>query len=133
MRLRHVFLTASVLAASSGCWRHPEAAPSTGGHDLISRNELDRTRELTLYDAIAKIRPAFLRNRSATARGRSAGQQLMVYVDGEKLDSMDDLRHLTPAEVEEVRFYEPQQANVRFGRYNNYGGAIAITLRQQGD
>src|SRR5690349_6766781 len=125
MRLPLVLLTATVLT-SAGCWRHVEEAPVTGGHEVITRAELDRSRELNLYDAIAKIRPAFLRNRSATARGRDAGQQMMVYVDGERLDTIDDLRHLTPGEVEEVRFYEPAQANVRFGLHNNYGGAIAI-------
>jgi hypothetical protein len=132
MRLPVVLLTATVFATSA-CWRHAEEAPTTGGHEVITRAELERSHELTLYDAILKIRPAFLRNRSFTARGRDAGRQMMVYVDGERLDTIDDLRRLTPSEVEEVRFYEPSQANVVFGRYNNYGGAIAVKMRQQGE
>jgi hypothetical protein len=54
----------------------------------------------------------------------------MLYVDGDAMDSIDDLRRLSPAEVMEVRFYEPQLANTYFARRNNAGGAIAVTLRK---
>lgn len=133
MRVHHVLLAASLLAISTGCFRHAESAPK-GARDHISRAELDRAREMTLYDAIARLRPMFLRNRSYVANGRSASAPIMVYLDGEKLASgIDDLRRIVPTEVEEVRFYEPAQANVHFGRYNNYGGAIAVRLRPIGD
>jgi hypothetical protein len=133
MRVQHVLLAASLAAITAGCFRHPETTPK-GARDHISRAELERSREMTLYDAVAKLRPMFLRNRSFVANGRSAAAPIMVYLDGEKLGSgVDDLRRIAPAEVEEVRFYEPAQANVLFSRYNNYGGAIAIKLRPIGD
>jgi hypothetical protein len=55
--------------------------------------------------------------------------ELMLYVDGERMHGVDDLRRFSVKEVYEVRFYEPQLANTYFARYNNSGGAIAVALK----
>jgi hypothetical protein len=110
---------------------HQNAQPAAnGGHDLITQEELEGAGANTLYEAVAKLRPHFLKPRTVTAYGRPASSPLMLYVDGEKMESIDDLRHLPILEVREVRFYEPQIANQRFGRYNNAAGAIAVSLKQ---
>lgn len=119
-----------LLGASAACIR-----PGVGGpeprrpHDLISADELDRARENNLFDAVARLRPHMLRNRTSLAYGRAATAPVMVYVDGEKVDGIDFLRRVATSEVQEVRYFEPQVANTRFARYNNAGGAIAIVLR----
>jgi len=131
MQLRHVLVALALGGGTiTGCVRRGATAPANGGHEVILLQELERSKELTLYDAVAKLRPNFLRNRSYTAHGRNAGRQMMLYVDGEKMESIDDLRRFTPSQVQEVRFYEPQIANTVFGRYNNYGGAVAVILKK---
>jgi hypothetical protein len=114
----------------TSCVRRGAPPPVLGTRDVISRAELDKVHDFNLYETIYKIRPHFLRNRSATAHGKAASRPLNLYVNGERMDSIDDLRRLSPAEVEEVRFYEPQLANLHFARYNNAGGAISVTLRK---
>ena len=133
MRVQRALLLGASLAvalSSAACVRKGATAPQRGTHDLISRAELDRAPEFNLYETIYKLRPHFLKNRTATAHGKEASRPMMLYVNGERMDSIDDLRRLSPAEVEEVRFYEPQLANLHFARYNNAGGAIAVTLRK---
>jgi hypothetical protein len=131
MRFSRLFLLVALVGGSSiGCVRRGAVAPDRGTHDLITRAELDRAPEFNLYETIYKIRPHFLKNRSSTAHGKPTSRPVMLYVNGEKMDSIDDLRRLSPTEVEEVRFYEPQLANLRFASYNNAGGAIAVTLRK---
>lgn len=130
MRFSRLLLLCALVGIPMGCVRKGASAPARGTHDVITRAELDRAPEFNLYEAIYKIRPHFLRNRSTTAHGKNASRPLMLYVNGEKMDSVDDLRRLSPTEVEEVRFYEPQMANLHFARYNNAGGAIAVTLRK---
>lgn len=130
MGIRHVGLIAVLGLGLTACWRHNTPPTPSGGHDIITLHELERVKDLTLFDAVRQLRPHFLRNRTLTAHGRGASSQLMLYVNGEKMDSVDDLRRLWPSDVEEVRFYEPQLANTYFARYNNAGGAIAVKLRK---
>jgi hypothetical protein len=130
MRPRHLLAFLCLGGALLGCYRRGSVAPPSGGRHLITQQELDRYHDMTLYDAVYKLRPHFLRNRSVTAHGRAPSRQLMLYVNGEKMDSVDDLRRLWPSDVQEVRFYEPQLANTYFARYNNAGGAIAVVLRK---
>jgi hypothetical protein len=130
MRVRRVLLGLTLVAGVAGCVRKGAVAPQNGGHYVITQEELDRATELSLYDAVLKLRPHFLKNRSVTAHGRDPSRQLMLYVNGERMDGVDDLRRFSPTEVQEVRFYEPHLANTYFARYNNAGGAIAIKLRK---
>lgn len=130
MRINHLVLALALCSASiAGCVRQGAVPPPNGGHDLITAEELERVRDYTLYDAIRRLRPNFLKSRAVTAYGRPASSPLMLYVDGEKMDSIDDLRRISPSEVLEVRFYEPQIANTRFARYNNSGGAINVIMK----
>jgi hypothetical protein len=119
-----------LLGMLTGCFTGRKRPVEAGGRYLITQAELDAVAANSMYDAVLKLRPHFLRNRTITAEGRGASRQLMLYVDGERMESLDDLRRLVPAEVLEVRFYEPQLANTYFARYNNAAGAIAITLRK---
>jgi hypothetical protein len=112
-----------------GCVRPGAVAPATGERYLISAVELQRVSELSLYEAVRRLRPHFLRSRTATVEGKAMVVPVMLYVDGELMESLDELRRLPVGEVQEVRFYEPQLANTYFGRYNNAGGAIAVSLK----
>lgn len=131
MRFSRIMFGSAVIAGLlTACVHQGVKAPTNGGHDLITAEELEAAGSNTLYEAVAKLRPHFLKPRTFTAYGRPATSQLMLYVDGEKMESIDDLRRLPLLEVREVRFYEPQIANQRFARYNNAAGAIAVSLKQ---
>lgn len=129
MRMSRTVIALALVAVAGGCVRKGSVPPPNGGHDVITAEELELVHDGSLYDAVRRLRPNFLKSRTITAYGRAESVPLMLYVDGEKMDSVDDLRRFTTAEVFEVRFYEPQLANARFGRYNNAGGAIAVMLK----
>lgn len=120
-------LGTALISCSSGRVARPAAI---GGRDVITQAELDRVTDHSLYDAVQRLRPHFLKNRSIAAAGKPATSPLMLYVDGRKMDSIEELRRLSPTDVSEVRFYEPQAANTKFGQNNNAGGAVAVTLRK---
>ena len=100
---------------------------------LITTDELSHSSEIFLYDAIRRVRPNFLQPRGVAAFGAPQTTELSLYVNGERMDSIDDLRRISCTEVLEVRFYEPQLANTKFAGHNNAGGAIAVTLRPMED
>ncbi len=131
MRFSNILIGCAVVGSLSAAYVRPGAvAPANGGHDLITAEELEGAGANTLYEAVARLRPHFLKSRTVTAYGRQETSPLMLYVDGEKMESIDDLRRVPLPEVREVRFYEPQLANLRFARYNNAGGAVAVSLKQ---
>ncbi len=130
MRVRGIVAGCALIVGSgAGCVRAGAVPPVSGSHDVITVEELSRVREISLYDAVRRLRPHFLKSRATTAFGKEPSSPLMLYVDGDKRDSIDDLRRISPGEVLEVRFYEPQIANTRFARYNNAAGAIAVILK----
>jgi hypothetical protein len=130
MRINHIILVLALCSSGiAGCVRKGAVPPPNGGHDVITAEELQLVHDLSLYDAVLRLRPNFLKPRTVTAYGRPPSSPLMLYVDGELMDSVDDLRRISPSEVFEVRFYEPQLANTRFARYNNSAGAIAVVLK----
>ena len=129
-RLALVVLMVSV--GLCACTHHGAAPPGNGEHYVITEAELTSAKELSLYDAVARLRPHFLRSRTITAHGRPATAPVNLYVDGERMDSLDDLRRVSIGDVKEVRFLEPQLANTRFAGYNNSGGAIAVVTKTGG-
>ena len=130
MRLiRTVFVLGVAVAASAGCTHRATSAPPLAAHDFIAADELAHSTDLSLYDAIRRLRPNFLKPRGVAAFGAPATTALTLYVDGQRMDSIDDLRRISCDEVAEVRFYEPQIANTKFAGHNNAGGAIAVTLK----
>ena len=115
---------------STACGQRPGAPePKNVDRYLITEQELGKATELTLYDAIARLRPHMLKSRTNVAYGKPESVPVHLYVDGDKMDSLDDLRRLSPGSVQEVRFYEPQKANTVFAGANNAGGAIAVILK----
>ena len=130
MRLTGVlFVLAATAAGSAGCTHRERSAPPLAAHDFIAADELAHSTDLTLYDAIRRLRPSFLKPRGLAAYGAPETTVITLYVDGQRMDSLDDLRRISCNEVAEVRFYEPQVANTKFAGHNNAGGAIAVTLK----
>ncbi len=129
MHSHSIALAFLVGAAAVGCGQSTRSQPVMPAHDLIAADELAHSSEIYLYDAIRRLRPAFLKPRGVAAYGAPETTVLTLYVDGQRMDSIDDLRRISCDEVLEVRFYEPHTANVKFATHNNSGGAIAVTLK----
>jgi hypothetical protein len=128
---RRVLTLVPALAIAAAACTPPSGSPEprNGDRYVITAAELEKAPELTLYEAVARLRPHFLRSRTISAYGRPETVPVHLYVDGDKMDSLDDLRRLSPGAVQEVRFYEPQKANTVFAGANNAGGAIAVILK----
>ena len=130
MRLIRTALVLTLAAVgATACTPRAQSASPLAAHDFIAADELAHSTDLTLYDAIRRLRPNFLKPRGVAAYGAPETTVLTLYVDGQRMDSIDDLRRISCNEVAEVRFYEPQVANTKFAGHNNAGGAIAVTLK----
>ena len=119
----------AVLLLVSACARPATTSGSSSPHNVITPEELSRYSNLTLYEAIRRLRPSFFRTRDVATSTNPVPRPVMVYLDDVRTEGLDALRNVAVSIVKEVRFLEPQQANVRYGTSNNNGGAIVVTTR----
>jgi hypothetical protein len=112
------------------------AACVTGGgaggpqtqHNLVTAEELAPIGEMTALDALRSLRPRFLQSREVQSNSNPNPKPVTVFVNGSRTEGIDVLATFKARDVKEMRFFEPQEANVRFGTGNN-GGAIAVTMK----
>lgn len=130
----------------------PSAAQSS--RYVLTAGDIVGTRAETLYDAVLKLRPEFIHGRGEHTRpetitvvggppggtgagGSSAGATeavsppvpaLIVYKDGDRIGGVDEMRHILPSQVAEVRYMPGPEAMVKFGT-QHAGGVILITSK----
>ena len=106
-------------------------AAATEVYDVLTTEDLVGTRTTNVYDAVAKLRPRWLRPRTPTA-SIVFPPEVHVYLGDQPMGGVDFLRTLEPDAVKEVRFYATADATTRWGSQNT-GGVIAVTRRGQGN
>lgn len=104
----------------------PDAVDDGSGKDVLTTADLVRTRASSVYDALQRLRPQWLRPRGPARIGYNV--VVRVYIDNQPIGGLDFLRSLDPEAIAEVRFYTASEANMRFSGDND-GGAIVLTRR----
>ena len=94
--------------------------------DMVTGAELEETLETTVYDALQRLRPQWLRARGVARTG--GNQSVSVFINRQRMGDVDFLRTLQPDVVREIRFYSGTEATMTFGS-DNTGGVINITRR----
>src|SRR5258705_5029106 len=79
---------------------------SVGIHDVLTDADLANAKDRTLYDAMQRLRPSFLRSRQVRSPSTPVPEPVHVYIDGSRTEGLEALKLLTPSAVKEVRFYE---------------------------
>ena len=122
---RLVLISCAVLVlAATGC--ASSGGGSRGGNpNVLSTEDLQDFQELNADEAIRRLRPAWLRPRGA---GTSRAVPVL-YVDGMRRGSLDELSALRVSQVESMRYLSASEATTRFGT-NNLGGAILVSTRR---
>jgi hypothetical protein len=93
--------------------------------NVVTAEELADLTELSVFDALQRLRPSWVRSRGATSVMGGDGLPV-VMVNNVTHDSIDILRQLRSAEVSVMRFVSGVDATTRFGTgYVN--GLIEVT------
>jgi hypothetical protein len=84
-----------------------------------------------VYDAVVRLRPAFIRDRGQTTVLNSSAQtRAVVFVNDNEYGPIESLKQFPASRAQEVRFLPGPEATTRFG--SAYGsGIILLTLRVQ--
>ena len=95
---------------------------------LVTEQELTNAGDRSAYEVLQQVRPSFLRSRDIQTTSNPYPAPVDVFVDGGRTEGLDALKNIRASTVKEMRFYEPQDANTKFGTGHN-GGVIAVTLK----
>lgn len=113
-------------AAPSSLSYESSSAPTRAGSDRVSGAELKALGDLSLDQALSRLRPNFLRiNPSARTRPGST-DFATIYIDNSYAGTPDVLRLVPVAVVEEVFFLNPSAAHDRFGAYCSCSAGVIV-------
>jgi hypothetical protein len=119
--LQRLALPLVVLLASCIA-RGPRSQPATD-QSVIHAEELEATRQNTLYEAVRIARPMWFTSRG----GESA---ILVYQDDQAVGGAGVLRRISVFSTARVTYMAPTEAQIRFGQRNGMRPAIVVeTLR----
>ena len=124
---------ALILAVATVCVVGCASAPSHGQSGRANGNQLTQTdlaatNSNNLYDAIAKLRPAWLSSRGPTSVSDATPTSANVFMNGSMLGNADYLKQVGVLDVSEVRYWDAASASARFGM-GHPRGVIEITRR----
>lgn len=98
--------------------------------NLITADEIAGTNTTNAFEAVQKLRPAFLHSRGTNLSGSDSGLP-EVYVGLVHYGDINSLRNIPALEILEIRFYNGPEAVTKFGMQNPTGinGVIEVTLK----
>jgi hypothetical protein len=125
-RMLVTLLAAAVV--SSGCATSGRGGAQVGSRYVVTEEELMPVGDLSAYDALVRLRPTFLRSRDPQTPTHPEPTPVSVFLGAGRTEGLPALRTILARNVKEMRFFEPPEANTRFGTGHN-GGAILVTLK----
>jgi len=135
MQWRTVLAVSLAASLAAGC-ASSGGSTSVADPDIITTDQIARSKATNAYDLIATIRPQmFTAHGAATTRGQqptTAGRQalpVVVYIDNVKVGFVPELKTLGTLDVREIRYLSPRVATDRWGE-NHAGGVIYVTTNQ---
>lgn len=124
-------LLAATLLSGCGASRRADSGAPRGDANLITAEELSATTSSTLYDAVNRLRPAWLmRVQRPTALDPRQRGDLIVYMDGIRFGNLESLRQLTTRGIASVRFHSAGSAEAKFGPGHLLGAIEILTIPQ---
>lgn len=100
------------------------------GHDrdLLTGEQLARTRAASVYEAVLRLRPAFFRTRGPTSLMVPGSAGPALWVDQSHVGDVRELRDMPVRDVASVRLLSTSEAAIHYGsRFSN--GVLVVTTR----
>ena len=87
----------------------------------LSQADLTRANADNVYDAVAKLRPAWLNSRGPTSVTDMTPTEVDVYMDGNFMGKADYLKQLRLNNIVSVKYWDAGRASARFGMGHTRG------------
>jgi len=128
-RVLNVALVAAGVGLA-GCASGPAKTAAEGGdRNLITRAELATSNDRNVFEAVRRLRPAWLRYRGQSVLTGPDREGLRVYLNGAFFGDAQALGSIQINDVEEIRFLSAREATLRYGTGHTVGAIVVSTLR----
>ena len=118
-------IMAAFIAVAAGC------APNSGSAQLapaalgmVTAEDISLSGGSTALDGVFLLNPGIQTGRAMPELDTGRRPLPVVYLDGARVD-YDTLRSVAVIEIEEMRYLDPTEAQMRYG-LNHQGGAIVV-------
>ena len=123
-------LTALALACVAACATTPDSSRSS--RNVITAEEIAEVDALTAYEAVERLKPAFLRRGRVNMQDDTRTYPI-VYLDAMRFGGIDDLRRIRTADVYRIEYLSGSDATTRFGTGHTGGALLVTTFRAAGE
>ena len=125
--MRTFAIAAAALLTLGACGARPHHV-TPQDRNLITADEIAKSNASNAYEAVERLRPAFLRTRGAQSLQNQEPPTPMIYVDGMRYGPLQTLSSIPAIGIVSIQYLSAIEATQRFG-FGNEGGAIMITTR----
>ena len=129
--LRRVLLVFAgvTLTACAAATPVPRSSIASAGRDVITATEIVASHVTDVYQAVAQLRPEFLRRRGATAMMSISTPSVTVYLDDLPYGGAESLHTIPLDRVRIIRYIEAGDAEMRWGGMHRGGVILVTTMR----
>jgi hypothetical protein len=129
MKARHLLLgTIALFALTTVAEAQKQKAPRRDRNRITAEEIAERATAQNAFDVIKALRPQWFSSRGPTTiLMQEVG--IVVYRGPSRLGSVDELRSIPADQIEELRFYSPGDATMRFGT-DHPSGAIEVEMKR---
>ena len=125
--MRTFAIAAAALLTLGGCSpKSARVAPQD--RNLITADEIAKSNATNAYEAVERLRPAFLRTRGSQSLQNQEPPTPMVYVDGMRYGTLQTLASVPTIGIVTIQYLNAIEATQRYG-FGNEGGAIMIVTK----
>jgi hypothetical protein len=96
--------------------------------NLITADEIVKSNATNAFEAVERLRPAFLRTRGSQSLQNQEPPTPIIYVDGMRYGTLQTLSSVPTMGIVSIQYLSAIEATQRFGM-GNEGGAIMIVTK----
>lgn len=125
--IRHsTFVAVAILLAA--CASTGTGGSSGGDPGTLTSEQLLATNEPNPYNAVQRLRPAWLRPRGQTSV--SGTNSVTLFVDGSPRGDVSNLRTMNIGEIRDIEYLSASDAAFRFGTIAGSSGSVAVRTQR---
>jgi hypothetical protein len=125
-RLLGALTFALAIGSASACMTHQSENVGPADATLITQEQIDSCHAVSAFEAVDRLHPLFLAGRGKMSlQPGTAIAMPNVYVDNQFYGDATVLRNISAESIESIKFFNPAEAQLKFGT-GNPAGVIGI-------
>ena len=125
--MRTLAIAAAALLTLGACGGKPHHV-TPQDRNFITADEIAKSNATNAYEAVERLRPAFLRTRGSQSLQNPEPPTPIVYIDGMRYGALQTLASVPAIGIVSIEYLNAIEATQRFG-FGNEGGAIMIVTK----